>query len=189
MSKLTEAPTNSITNDSVPQTLELRDIHLPDTISWWPIAPGWWIVLASLLAFFIIVFVIKKIYVSKQLKRDINAELSLIKQQFQTTQNKSQLAKSLSALLRRTGISYYPKANIAGLTGNDWLIYLDKTNTDKSKNTKFQSDIGQILLSAPYLPNDTKLKFDEAALIELCESWLLSRHKPTHKKTKQVQAS
>ena len=26
-------------------TLPLRDLHLPDPIGWWPLAPGWWFVL------------------------------------------------------------------------------------------------------------------------------------------------
>ncbi len=165
-----------------PQILNLRDIHLPEPISWWPMAPGWWMIFASILLIIIVVFISRKIYISKQLKRDIKHELENIKQQFQQTQNKSQLAKSLSILLRRASISYYPKADIAGLTGNDWLSYLDDSNTNSSANNRFQSDIGQVLLSAPYLPDDTLstrggLDFDAQRLIHLCESWLQSPHK------------
>ena len=28
--------------------LPLRDLHLPDAIGWWPLAPGWWGVIAAL---------------------------------------------------------------------------------------------------------------------------------------------
>ena len=31
------------------ETLPLRDIHLPDPIGWWPLAPGWWGVLGLVL--------------------------------------------------------------------------------------------------------------------------------------------
>jgi len=40
-------------------TDSLRDIHLPDAISWWTPAIGWWILLALVIAAFI---VLPKIY-------------------------------------------------------------------------------------------------------------------------------
>jgi len=160
-----------------PQTLTLRDIHLPEPISWWPIAPGWWIIIASLFLLIAVIFIAKRIYISKQLKRDIKAELENIKQQFKQTQNKPQLAKSLSVLLRRASMSYYPKTDIAGLTGDHWLSYLDESNANSSAGYNFQSDIGKVLLSAPYLPDTTTLNFDAPTLIQLCESWLKSPHK------------
>ena len=30
-----------------PQQIPLRDLHLPDAISWWPLAPGWWLAIAQ----------------------------------------------------------------------------------------------------------------------------------------------
>ena len=160
------------------QTLNLRDIHLPEAISWWPIAPGWWLLLISILLVTGIILIARKMYKNKQLKRDIHTELDIIKQQFQVTENRAQLAQSLSILLRRASISFYPSKNIAGLTGNDWLAYLDNTNAKKDEK-KFQSTTGQILLSAPYLPETTELDYDTQALIDLCESWLLANHKMT----------
>jgi hypothetical protein len=161
------------------QPLDLRDIHLPEAISWWPIAPGWWMVLASTILIIASIFILRKIYLKKQLARDIHSELDNIKQQYDQTKNKSQLAKSLSILLRRANISYYPKTDSAGLIGNKWLTYLDSTISDSSTEKKFQSDIGKILLSAPYLPEDASLDFDATKLIRLCESWLGAAHKKT----------
>ena len=160
-------------------TLNLRDIHLPEPISWWPIAPGWWMIIASVLLVITVVFIAKNIYLKKQLNRDIKAELETIKQQYQLTKNKSLLAQSLSLLLRRASISYFPKTDTAGLIGDEWLAYLDNTSNRSSANKKFQSEIGRVLLSAPYLPEDAKLDFDEKKLIHLCETWLSSSHKKT----------
>ncbi len=159
------------------QILDLKDIHLPDPVSWWPLAPGWWIIAAGVLFILAAIFIVRKIYLSKQLKRDITAELEKIKQQFQTTQNKIQLAKSLSVLLRRASITYYPAIHIAGLTGDNWLQYLDKSNTQSSNEKKFQGESGNVLLTAPYLADNSTVEFDANALIQLCESWLLSPHK------------
>jgi len=161
------------------QTLNLRDIHLPDAISWWPLAPGWWMLITSTITVALIFIIARKIYRSKQLKRDIHTELDEIKNIYQQTQDKSQLAKSLSVLLRRASISYYPdtKNNIAGLTGKHWLTWLDETTYNPQENKKFQSNIGQTLINAPYLPDNTQLTFDAQTLIDLSESWLLSNHK------------
>ena len=161
------------------QTLNLRDIHLPDAISWWPLAPGWWILLVAAISTILFIFIVRKFYISKQLKRDIQHELEEIKNSFQQTQNKSQLAKSLSVLLRRASISYYPntKNNGAGLTGEQWLMWLDNTSQPSQKTKPFQSDVGKVLIHAPYLPDNAELDFDAKALIEISENWLLSKHK------------
>lgn len=160
-----------------PPALELRDIHLPEPVSWWPPAPGWWLLAAAIIVLIAAFFISRKIYRAKQLQRDIAAELDHIKKQFQQTENKSELACALSALLRRACISYYPTQNIAGLTGEDWLAYLDHSNTLATAKQRFQSETGKILLSAPYMPENASLDYDSQALLQLCESWLLSPHK------------
>lgn len=167
------------------QTLDLRDIHLPEPISWWPLAPGWWLLFAAIILIIVFAYILRKIYLGKQLKREIAAELENIKKYFSETGNRSQLAKSLSVLLRRASITYYPATNIAGLTGEHWLAYLDKSNQHPAGSKKFQSDTGRILLTAPYLPDNASLDFDANELIQLCESWLLS----THKNTRRVKTS
>ena len=30
--------------------LPLRDLHLPEAVGWWPLAPGWWGVIAVVTA-------------------------------------------------------------------------------------------------------------------------------------------
>jgi len=171
---MNEAITNPPAVD--PLTLNLRDIHLPDPVSWWPVSAGWWLVFVSVLLLLITIFVIRKIYKSRQLKRDINSEIERIKKQFTHDQDKSQLAKSLSILLRRASISFYPAKDIAGLTGQNWLTLLDQTNAKPLNDFQFQSDIGKALIYAPYQSENSLADYDSSALIQLCESWLLSSH-------------
>lgn len=174
-----QTPATAMPDFTAPQALELRDIHLPEPVSWWPIAPGWWLLLFTLCLLIAALVISRKIYRGKQLKRDIKTELERIKQQFEKTQNKSQLAKALSVLLRRASISFYPRSDIAGLTGEHWLSYLDESNTLAAGGRSFQSDTGRVLLSAPYLPDEGELEFNAEELIQLCESWLKSPHKKT----------
>jgi len=165
------------------QSLNLRDIHLPEPVSWWPVAPGWWFLIAGLMLVLVILFIARRIYASRQLYRDIAAELERIKQQFHQYKNEAQLAKSLSILLRRASISFYSQQDrenrIAGLTGEKWLAWLDKTHRKSGTGASampFQSDIGRALITAPYLPDNAPLDFDANQLIQLCESWLQQSH-------------
>ena len=129
--------------------------------------------------------IVRKIYRSKQLRRDITSELESITQQYASTQSKVELARSLSILLRRASITYHPNHDVAGMTGDSWLHWLDswpdKRHGKRSQNTGmkagFDSDTGKILLTAPYLPDNSTIDYDAKALIELCESWLLASHK------------
>lgn len=164
-----------------PQTLDLRDIHLPEPISWWPVAPGWWLLLASLIVILVFVFLTKKHYSSKQLNREIKTELEQIKRQFKKSNNKLELAKSLSVLLRRASISLYSEKEVAGLTGDQWLAFLDKTQQEKSSSSthKFTTETGKALITAPYLPESNDFDFDTNALIKLCEHWLNSQKAST----------
>lgn len=164
------------------QTLNLRDIHLPEAVSWWPLAPGWWILMIGFIVILAIYFIAKKIYQSRQLRRDITAELDQIKSRFNETQNKSQLAKSLSILLRRASISYNTSSRSAGLTGEHWLSWLDASQKKPSADNCFLSDTGKVLLNAPYLPEESALDFDADKLIHLCQSWLLTSHSTAHNK-------
>jgi hypothetical protein len=156
------------------ETLALKDIHLPEPVSWWPVAPGWWILLASIIILLLITYISIQHYRKQQLKRDIGAELDHIKQRFIDTQNQIDLARSLSILMRRASISYYPAEDVAGLFGDDWLSWLDETQTGSGKT--FSSETGKILLTAPYMSDSTPFSFDTDSLITLCESWLLSTH-------------
>jgi hypothetical protein len=157
------------------QALNLRDIHLPEAISWWPLASGWWLLLACLVLLAVIVFFIKKAHKSKQLNREVNIEIKKIKTQFRRTKNKYELAQSLSLLLRRSSISFYSEKDVAGLTGEQWLAFLDGTTSETnsfSNAEKFQSKTGNALIVAPYLPKTNDFDFDAQALVRLCENWL-----------------
>lgn len=154
---------------SDPGALPLRDIHLPDPISWWPPAPGWWllallsIALVALVVFFIRrrrLYRISAIYLAKQ-------ELDRIKRDFKTRQDKSVLVKELSELIRRLSISRFKREETAALTGQAWLEFLDQ----KSNNKLFSNGVGRVLIEAPY---QAKPDYDSAELILLVSSWIES---------------
>jgi len=137
--------------------IPIRDIHLPEPVSWWPPALGWWLLLALIMGGVTVVLWIKKRRQLFKLRDAAMSELNTIYQTYQTQYNATQFAQELSALLRRVCISYFPNSETAGLAGNAWLEFLDSLLSSKHNKSgqKFADGVGQVLVSAPY---QSKLK-------------------------------
>lgn len=147
------------------QELPLRDIHLPDAVTWWPPAMGWWLLLLMIVLFLVGSWLLYKKLTRRTAVKSATALLLNIKQ----LSNKDELAslKQLSACIRRLSISVNSRSHTASLTGKDWLNYLDQS----VEGTPFSAGVGQYLSDAPYrkkAPEDLDLD----ALIKLCEYWI-----------------
>jgi len=168
-----------------PTNLPLRDIHLPDSISWWPLAVGWWLVLGIALLIILSVFILFKIWSRKKLRRQASKVLDQIEQSLNETGNFTQCLSELSTFLRRVVISQEMLPHsAAGLTGEDWLSFLDKrfnletavqdgeviTAVSRLKGISFSQGVGRILLHGPYQPTVEREKVTQ--LIELCRKWV-----------------
>lgn len=143
--------------------LPLRDIHLPDPISWWPPAIGWWIV-----AGVAILSVAAAAWLIRRWRQTTVAKLAL--RELDRLEKDSSLGiteklRRLSILLRRVGLSTYPREDVAGLTGEAWLEWLDRP----LETPRFSRGVGRSLLDAPYRPIG-EADFD--GLTALCRDWL-----------------
>lgn len=156
--------------------LELRDIHLPDPVSWWPLAPGWWILLALILVITVAIFLYRQYRKKQALKKQLMVEFEIICHRFKKEKNSTELVQSLSTLLRRACISFYPRSEVASLTGEAWLQFLDDTAHEKLFNTGH----GKIISTAPYLSEDVTPYFDAEKLITLCNQWLKTQPDKDH---------
>jgi len=145
-----------------PDLSQLRDIHLPAPVSWWPPAPGWWALLALVL---IVAGLVVWFYRRRRRNRWRAIALNELAR-LRTTQPEG-LLSDLSVLLRRVAISRFPRREVAALTGEDWLAFLDRTLGDE---TAFRSAAGRALLSGPY-GNDGP-EVDVGSLLDLCERWI-----------------
>lgn len=145
--------------------LPLRDIHLSDPISWWPLAYGWWIVFGITVIFLgLIVFGIRG-YLKPTLKKEASKQLDNIEKSFKDNGDAGQCLSAISALLRRISLQLH-SSEYAGVTGNAWLQVLDS----RLKEPEFSQGAGRILLNAPYQPYvDAK---EALALIQLCRKWV-----------------
>jgi len=148
-----------------PKELPLRDIHLPDSVSWWPIASGWWLILVMLVVVAMVVWAIRQAKSRLQLRKQALLELDKIRNDFDQHQDLSRLASDCSILLRRVALSHYPRHDVAGLTGTSWIAFLN----EQRDNAEFDTNLGDALTQAPYR---THCDFDANALLAACRRWL-----------------
>ena len=156
--------------------IPIRDIHLPQPVSWWPPAPGWWVLLALLLIAVAIVVWLKTRRREFRLRFIAMTELDDLYQAYQQHLNAGRFASDLSVLLRRISISYFPQENIAGLTGSAWLRFLDsRLSANGNKSGQWFSDgVGIVLIKAPYQNKLNNNEVDVEALYKLSEEWIES---------------
>lgn len=110
-----------------PQLIPLRDLHLPAGIGWWPPAPGWWILAG--LALLATLWVLRYAYAKRRrsaARRLALRELARLRKAYDKNGNAAVLGIRLSLLLRRAMLAYAPRNEVAGLTGDEWLLWLDR---------------------------------------------------------------
>ena len=131
-----------------PADLPLRDIHLPEPVSWWPPAPGWWMLFAVVIIALGISWWLYRRWRQRRILRELEAQLDAIKTEYQQHHDGVKTVTQLSVLLRRACISFFPRKDVAGLTGERWLAFLDHI----SNSLEYSEGAGKLLLDAPYKP-------------------------------------
>ena len=144
-----------------PDLSQLRDIHLPAPVSWWPPAPGWWLLAALLLIALGAAYLLYRWHRRARWRRTALAELGQLR-----GATAERFLGEVSVLLRRVAVSRFPRRDVAALTGEDWLAFLDRTLGD---GTPFQSGAGRVLASGPYAG---KTDVNKEALHALCARWI-----------------
>lgn len=149
-----------------PEELPLRDIHLPAPIGWWPPAPGWWILLAILVGILLwLLWKWWKYQPPQQLDWFRLAKAELDSLQTLHRDEPLILLRELSVLLRRVAISRYGRGQVAGLTGTEWLDFLDQ----KVGKNLFKGKFDSLLTEMPYRAS---AEAETRALIVAIYEWL-----------------
>lgn len=159
---------------------QLRDIHDIQSVPWWPLAPGWWLLGLALLLF---AFAVWHWRAALSLRLPIPGlalgtwrwgafgALRDLQRRARAGQDARTTAGELSELLRRIAMARFGRPACAGLTGNDWLDWLEAHDPHGFP----WRERGRMLLDAPYAPFS---QIDEAqlrALIDAVASWVTTR--------------
>jgi hypothetical protein len=151
-----------------PLELPLRDIHLPESVAFWPLAYGWWI-----LIFTVITVISLAVFLYLRYRKNRLSAITLARQEYTRISGEYQqhndaiwLAAQISILMRRLSVSLFPRTQVASLTGDEWLSFLDNQVPDQP----FASGTGRVLVDAPYRE---KISNDDAEeLMNNCVLWI-----------------
>jgi hypothetical protein len=145
-----------------PESLPLKDIHLPAAVGWWPPAPGWWLlaVVAALAAWWLWRRS-RRAPTGPEPRQLAALELAAIRADWEAHGDAGRLAAELSVLMRRVALAEDAPRSVAGLTGREWLAHLDA----RVGAPLFTDGPGRVLLDAPYRP---AAQVDAAGLLAAC---------------------
>lgn len=150
---------------------QLRDIHLPESTGWWPLAWGWWVVLALIVLG--LGFALYRLRIKRRRQRyrqEALVELERAYRHYREGSDTAAYLQSLNQLLRRAALSALPPerhSSVAGLSGEAWLDFLDEQLPESHR--AFAEGPGRALLAGPYQANP---QADVEALQKLGREWL-----------------
>jgi len=126
---------------------DLRGYRMPAPVDWWPPAPGWWL----LAAFAVVTLVAGYLWIRRRSRRlaavrRAEQELLRLHRRWRASGDTAAFVRGLSMLLRRFVLTRYPRDDVAALTGDDWLHFLDAHGGDG----RFVDGPGRHLAVAPY---------------------------------------
>ncbi|MCP4041459.1 MAG: DUF4381 domain-containing protein [Gammaproteobacteria bacterium] len=150
----------------------LRDIHGLDMITWWPPAPGWWMIVLGVALLVVMVLTWRRWYwrlkVVMSWKADALQQLHLIRGRLRHEDARI-LAGEFSELLRRIAMASHGRRDCAGLAGEAWLAWLEEQDPNGFK----WSERGRILIELPFSPPRRRapvVAFEP--LLQAAEEWV-----------------
>lgn len=132
---------------------EIHDIYVPEGVSVFPLAYGWWVILAVALCSVLFIKILlwsiktsKKVYALKKLKKiEINEPVDA--------------AVQISELLRR--ICAYKYKEASALYGNEWIDFLNN-----HCSVQLSKDAANLLVYAPFMDKKDNT-YDSTTALEL----------------------
>ncbi len=147
----------------------LRDVILPAAPPFWPPAAGWWLAALALAGLAAGGIWLARRKSQSRLCAAVTAQVDQI-----SNQAAPEAVRELSVLMRKVALTAFPRSQVAALTQDDWLAFLDRSG----QTDQFTQGVGRSLAEAPYVQQP---QVDIEALIQLCRDWMqtVMRDKPS----------
>jgi len=156
----------------------LRDIHLPAGPSWWPLAPGWWLVAALvLLAIAAAAWAWRRHRHSRRRQQRVLDELDRLARRHRDDGDRAALLRDLHQLLRRVAREH--DVGAIRQRGDAWRRTLARVPVDAATLDRLHA-LDQLIYQPPG-------ECDDAMIVAAARRWLRLAVKPSRWKTVAAQ--
>lgn len=158
--------------DSEELLAQLADIHLPEPVSFWPPAPGWWVLAVLLIVAAIwLVRRARVVGAQRRVKAQALREFDACYQNYSNSNDidiqslKLRYVNEANSVLKRVALVHFTDSGVAGLGGLEWVDFIRK-NGDSSLLT---DSIAAALSHGRF---QTKIDVDVDALHDFGRVWI-----------------
>jgi cbb3-type cytochrome oxidase subunit 3 len=160
-----------VSEATIPGLEKLHDIVVPAPVSWAPQAPGWYVVF-GLVLLGVGWWIYRRLrrFRKNRYRRLALKELTVIERQLQQPERRAKALAEIPALLKWTALAAFPRSEVAALTGEQWLAFLDRNLGGKD----FKEGPGRFLSELAYAPAEKTARFSDESirnLLQLIRRW------------------
>jgi len=171
MNQMMNPGTNQMMNQITNPLDGLRDIHLPDPVPFWPLAPGWWVVAGA-----VVVAVIAAISIRRLRRAGVRffalREVDQVRQAFQETDDSAAFALGVSSIVRRVALVLFDREQVAALHGSRWLEFLQSTGRQDGFDAEMAQNMEAAIYGAPGLPGTELTEETGDRLAVAAKNWI-----------------
>lgn len=137
----------------------LQPLRPADALSWWPLAPGWWLLLTLLLAVAGVTgALLWRRHRRNRYRRVALQQLTRISHDFNGHQSQARLLGEVNSLLKAVVLHSYPTGEMAAVTGERWRQFLNAGLEERGSALRFPESIGRAAYTAtPHVGNVDQL--------------------------------
>ena len=149
---------------------QLAPVIPPETVSFWPPQPGWYVLFGLLL--FVLCYALYRYIIHRKKNRYRSIALREVQSLPVQKPDISELIL-LNRILKATALQGFPRSTVAALYGEEWLHFLDST----AVGSNFK-EAGDLLVNSSYHKAETlEIESQQWANLLVISKYWIKKHK------------
>lgn len=159
-----------------PSLVDLHDIVVPEPVSWMPATTAWYVLAAAVVVGLVWAFIVeRRRYRANRYRREALARMDAIDAALTDPAQRPEALASLPTITKQVVLAFSPREEVARLSGEPWLAYLDSTYEDDA----FSNGPGRLLPRIAYGSSESRARIPAAEVDELSamlRAWIKGHH-------------